>query len=87
MQPPGEEYAGSFFFVTTVLLTEYITYCIYARGPFAKKEKDPAQILDINNKHYFKSIQRPQKVKLNCLETSFRLGDATAWGASSCDFL
>lgn len=76
-----------FFFLTTVLLTEYITYSVYACSPFAKKEKDPAQFLDINNKHYLKSIQRPQKVKLNCLETSLRLDGAAAWGASSCDLL
>lgn len=84
VQPSGQEYADfffllSFFLLTTDLLTEYITYWVYACTPFAKEEKQPARFLDTSNKHYLKPIHRPQKVKLNCLETSFRLnGDVTA---------
>lgn len=62
--------------------------CIYAYNPFAKEEKEPAQFFGISSKHYLKPVQRPQKVKLNFLETSFRLnGDATAREAPTCYLL
>lgn len=75
VHPPEQEYADSSFFfhlLTTAFLITYVMYCIYACSPFTKGEKEPAQVLVIRNKHNLKPIHRPQKVKLNYLENSFR---------------
>lgn len=81
--PPGPEcipqdrlmqiFLFIFPLLTTACLSVYITYCIYACSPFTKGEKEPPQVLVVSNKYCLKPIHRPQKVKLDYLESSFRL--------------